>query len=96
MSSAEGIVDKEVPETNIDAEKEDQLAEESERTGVIPQGESTCSNTADDIEEVEGLKDSIGGGQVLDDSEGYTRSSNKDNNAYKQEQEVDAAVDKLE
>ena len=47
-------------------------------------------------EEVEGLKDSIGGGQVLDDSEGYTRSSNKDANPMQQEQAVDAAVDSLE
>ncbi|KAK4688369.1 hypothetical protein P7C73_g1742, partial [Tremellales sp. Uapishka_1] len=80
------FVDKaaEIPETNIDADKEDRLAEESEATGKISK------------DEVEGLKDSIGGGEVLDDSEGYTRSSNADNNPMKQENEIDAAIDGLE
>jgi hypothetical protein len=38
MSDAEGITNQEVPETNIDAEKEDRLAEESEATGVVSKG----------------------------------------------------------
>jgi hypothetical protein len=37
MSDNEGITNREVPETNIDAEKEDRLAEQSEATGEIPQ-----------------------------------------------------------
>ena len=45
------------------------------------------------LDEVEGLKDSIGGGEVLDDSEGYTRSSNKDAHPMKAEEELDAKVD---
>jgi hypothetical protein len=45
---------------------------------------------------VEDLKDSIGGGQVLDDSEGYTRSSNQDVDPLKQEKEIDAKVGDLE
>ena len=48
------------------------------------------------VEEVEGLKDTIGGGQVLNDSEGYTRSTNKDNKPMQQEEAVDAAVNGLE
>lgn len=85
MSDQEFIDNQaEIPETNLDAAKEDQMAEESEATGVVSQ------------QEVEGLKDSIGGGEVLDDSEGYTRSSNKDANPMQQEQAVDAAVDSLE
>lgn len=44
-------------------------------------------------DEVEGLKDSIGGGEVLDDSEGYTRSSNKDAHPMKAEEDLDAKVD---
>ena len=47
-------------------------------------------------EEVDGLKDNIGGGKVLDDSVGYTRSSNKDADPLKAEKDVDAAVDALE
>lgn len=40
MSSNDNFVDSaaEVPETNINAEKEDRLAEESEATGKIPKG----------------------------------------------------------
>ena len=41
MSSDEEFVsasDAAVPETNINAEKEDQLAEKSEQTGEIPKG----------------------------------------------------------
>ena len=49
-----------------------------------------------DTEEVEGLKDGLGGGDVLDDSQGYTRSSNKDVKPMQQEEAVDAAVDNLE
>jgi hypothetical protein len=47
----------------------------------------------DIADEVNGLKDTIGGGEILDDSEGYTRSSNKDVDPLKQEKELDAAVD---
>jgi hypothetical protein len=39
------------------------------------------------------LKDSIGGGEVLDESEGYTRSSNKDAHPMKGEEELDAKID---
>ncbi|WVQ65314.1 hypothetical protein V866_003427 [Kwoniella sp. B9012] len=87
MSSDEAFVstaDANVPETNLNVAAEDRAAEESEATGRISK------------EEVEGLKDTIGGGEVLDDSEGYTRSSNKDVSALKQEDEVDAAVADLE
>ncbi|WWC88436.1 uncharacterized protein L201_003347 [Kwoniella dendrophila CBS 6074] len=73
-----------IAETAQNVSAEDRRTEESEATGRIPK------------EEVEGLKDSIGGGEVLDDKEGYTRSSNKDASAYKQEDEVDAAVADLE
>jgi hypothetical protein len=48
---------------------------------------------ADSADEVEGLKDSIGGGEVLDESEGYTRSSNKDAHPMKGEEELDAKID---
>lgn len=41
-------------------------------------------------EEVEGLKDSIGGGETVDER---TRSSNSEVNAYKQEEALDKAVD---
>ncbi|WWC62830.1 uncharacterized protein I303_105428 [Kwoniella dejecticola CBS 10117] len=73
-----------IPETAQNVELEDRRQEESEATGTVSK------------EEVEGLKDTIGGGEVLDDSEGYTRSSNKDVSAMKQEDEVDAAVADLE
>jgi hypothetical protein len=86
---------EEIPETNLDVEKEDRLAEESEVTGKISRGELKECFPPNQVDEVEGLKDSIGGGQILDDSEGYTRSSNKDVNAMKQEQEVDEAVDSI-
>lgn len=99
MSSEELFVPKEdrnVPYSNVDADKEDKMAEESEATGQVSKG-VFCSMSLDlwliGTDEVEGLKDTIGGGQVLDDSEGYTRSSNKDVNPMKQEQELDAAVD---
>ncbi|WVW84934.1 hypothetical protein I302_106970 [Kwoniella bestiolae CBS 10118] len=87
MSSDEAFVsaaDANAPETNQNVALEDRRVEESEATGKISK------------DEVEGLKDTIGGGQVLDDSEGYTRSSNKDVSALKQEDEVDAAVADLE
>jgi hypothetical protein len=48
------------------------------------------------LDEVKGLKDSIGGGEVLDDSEGYTRSSNKDSHPMEADAKVDAAVADLE
>jgi hypothetical protein len=48
---------------------------------------------ADLADEVEGLKDTIGGGEVLDESEGYTRSSNKDAHPMKGEEELDAKID---
>jgi hypothetical protein len=44
-------------------------------------------------DEVEGLKDSIGGGEVLDESEGYTRSSNKTEGYEAKEQELDQKVE---
>lgn len=46
-----------------------------------------------ELDEVEGLKDTIGGGQILDESEGYTRSSNKDVHPMKGEEELDAKID---
>jgi hypothetical protein len=54
------------------------------------------SNHTKSAEEAEGLKDSIGGGQILDDSEGYTRSSNKDQKAMQGEEELDKKIDALE
>ncbi|KAL7420707.1 hypothetical protein Q5752_004658 [Cryptotrichosporon argae] len=66
--------------TNQDVAREDRLAEESEATGRISQ------------EEVSGLKDSIGGGEILDDSEGYTRNAGQKNYAQADE-ELDAAVE---
>lgn len=45
---------------------------------------------------MEGLKDSLGGGQVLDDSEGYTRSSNKNVDPLAADKKVDEAIDALE
>jgi len=44
---------------------------------------------------VEGLKDTIGGGQILDDSEGYTRASNKNAKPMQQEEKIDAAIDNM-
>ncbi|WWD18698.1 hypothetical protein CI109_103152 [Kwoniella shandongensis] len=71
MSDSNFVDNKaDIAETNIDASREDRLAEESEATGKIS--------------------------KALDDSEGYTRSSNKDANPLKAEQDVDAAVDNLE
>ncbi|CAD6566800.1 MAG: hypothetical protein TREMPRED_002966 [Tremellales sp. Tagirdzhanova-0007] len=86
MSSDAAFVDKQadIPETNLNPEKEDAITAESDATGQVSQ------------QEVSGLKDTIGGGQVLNDSEGYTRSSNKDVKPMQQEQAVDAAVDQLE
>ncbi|ORX37195.1 hypothetical protein BD324DRAFT_650802 [Kockovaella imperatae] len=86
MSSDDQFIDKQedIADTNLDVEKEDKQAEESEVTGKVSS------------DEVEALKDDIGGGKVLDDSEGYTRSSNKDVNPMKQEQEIDQVVDNLE
>lgn len=52
----------------------------------------TCLRT----EEVEALKDDLGGGEVLDESEGHTRSSNKDSHPMQAEEDVDKAVDALE
>ena len=53
-----------------------------------------CVSTADHcrIDEVQGLKDELGGGGIVDDSQGYVRASNKDSSAIRQE----AAVDQLE
>lgn len=45
------------------------------------------------VGEVDGLKDAIGGGKILDDSEGYTRSTNKDVHALQGDEELDAKVD---
>ncbi|RXK40074.1 hypothetical protein M231_02714 [Tremella mesenterica] len=86
MSSEAGFVDTQanISQSNVNATREDQVAEDSEITGTISK------------DEVEGLKDSLGGGQTLDDSEGYTRSSNQNNDAMQQEREIDAAVDELE
>nr|XP_031864429.1 uncharacterized protein CI109_000343 [Kwoniella shandongensis]KAA5531501.1 hypothetical protein CI109_000343 [Kwoniella shandongensis] len=85
MSDSNFVDNKaDIAETNIDASREDRLAEESEATGKISK------------DEVAGLKDSLSEGEALDDSEGYTRSSNKDANPLKAEQDVDAAVDNLE
>lgn len=41
---------------------------------------------------MEDLKDTIGGGEVLDDSEGYTRSAKPEGGYAKADQELDAAV----
>lgn len=48
---------------------------------------------ADFADEVADLKDTIGGGEVLNESEGYTRSSNKDAHPMKGEEELDAKID---
>jgi len=68
-------------ETNVNADKEDKAAAQSEETGQVSK------------DEVEGLKDTIGGGAVLDESEGYTRSSNKDAHPMKGEEDLDAKID---
>lgn len=53
-----------------------------------------CIKLTTFLDEVDGLKDTIGGGAVLDDSEGYTRSSNKEaTNAQQAEDELDAKVE---
>jgi len=101
MSSDAAFVDKaaEIPETNINAEREDAMAEKSEATGEIPKRKfllHVINLYWLVTEEVDGLKDTIGGGQILDGSEGYTRSSNRDVKPMQQEQAVDAAVDSLE
>lgn len=84
-------------ETNVDADKEDKAAAQSEETGQVSKGIvppfSYPWSHADITDEVEGLKDTIGGGEVLDESEGYTRSSNKDVHPMKQEEELDAKID---
>ncbi|KAK8858807.1 hypothetical protein IAR55_003037 [Kwoniella newhampshirensis] len=86
-----------IAETNIDASKEDRIAEESEATGKISQGMSSTSLATLTIpDEVAGLKDSLSEGEALNDSEGYTRSSNQDAKPMQAEEEVDAAVDNLE
>jgi len=86
MSSDAEFIDSqaEVAETNLDVGKEDKMAEESGVTGKVS------------ADEVKGLKDDIGGGEILDDSQGYTRASNKDAHPMKQEQELDAKIDSLE
>ncbi|KAI5452757.1 hypothetical protein NCC49_000503 [Naganishia albida] len=69
------VGDKELA-SGIDAQAADRAAEESERTGKIPQSE------------VEDLKDSIGGGETLDNEAGVTtRGAEQD--AYAQEKKVD-------
>jgi len=86
MSSDDAFVNKQanINETNLDVAKEDRKAAESEVTGDVSK------------QEVEGLKDELGGGKVLDDAEGYTRTSNKDVKAMKGDEELDAKVDSLE
>ncbi|KAJ9113843.1 hypothetical protein QFC19_000036 [Naganishia cerealis] len=69
------VGDKELA-SGIDAQAADRAAEESERTGKIPQSE------------VEDLKDSIGGGEVLDDEAGVT-TRGVQNDAFAQEKKVD-------
>jgi len=86
MSSDNQFIDSnaDVAETNLDVAQEDKAAEESEISRQVSS------------QEVQGLKDEIGGGQVLDDGVGYTRSSNKDAKPMQQEEAVDAAIDNLE
>ncbi|OCF37279.1 hypothetical protein I317_06874 [Kwoniella heveanensis CBS 569] len=86
MSSDDAFVNTQsnIPETGQDVAAEDRRVEESEATGKISQ------------QEVADLKDDLSANEELDSSEGYTRSSNKDNNPLKQEEEVDAAVQDLE
>jgi hypothetical protein len=54
---------------------------------------SDLFRTLTPADEVEGLKDSLSGGEALDESEGYTRSSNKDAHPMKGEEELDAKID---
>ncbi|ORY30586.1 hypothetical protein BCR39DRAFT_558578 [Naematelia encephala] len=72
------------------------LEADAPETNLDTAKEDRIAADSEATEEVEGLKDSLGGGQVLDDSEGYTRSSNKDSKPLQQEQDVDAAIDALE
>ena len=102
MSSEEAFVsesEQAVEYTNVDAAKEDRMAEESEATGKVSKGKQSSrtifEQTLNITDEVEGLKDTIGGGEILDDSEGYTRASNKDVKPMQQEEEIDAAVGDL-
>ncbi|KAJ9116899.1 hypothetical protein QFC22_004556 [Naganishia vaughanmartiniae] len=69
------VGDKELA-SGIDAQAADRAAEESEKTGKIPRSE------------VEDLKDSIGGGETLDDEAGVTTRGVK-NDAFAQEKQVD-------
>ncbi|GHJ86478.1 hypothetical protein NliqN6_2880 [Naganishia liquefaciens] len=69
------VADKELA-SGIDAQAADQAAAESEQTGKIPQSE------------VEDLKDSIGGGETLDNEAGVT-TRGADQDAYAQEKKVD-------
>lgn len=102
MSSDDKFVSTEsnIAETNLNPEKEDAIAAESEATGEVSKRMSTLVSrlmtSLTKLEEVEGLKDSIGGGKVLDESEGYTRSSNKDQHAMQSEEELDKKIDALE
>lgn len=83
------------------AAKEDAAVAKSEETGKISKGELSAFRVSAwshgplliSSDEVEGLKDTIGGGAVLDDSEGYTRSSNKSGGYEQAEQELDSKVD---
>lgn len=52
-------------------------------------------DVADDPGEVEGLKDQLGGGEVLE-GEGYTRSSNKEGGYAAAEEELDSKVEQAE
>ncbi|WVR06550.1 hypothetical protein IAU60_003581 [Kwoniella sp. DSM 27419] len=74
----------EIAETGQDVAAEDRRVEESETTGRISK------------DEVNDLKDDLSANETLGDNEGYTRSSNKDVDAMKQENEVDAAVEDIE
>lgn len=51
----------------------------------------TAVSLANDADEVEGLKDQLGGGEVLE-GEGYTRSSNKKDGYAAAEDELDEQV----
>ncbi|KAJ9122688.1 hypothetical protein QFC24_004117 [Naganishia onofrii] len=69
------VGDKELA-SGIDAQAADRAAEESEKTGKIPQSE------------VEDLKDSLGGGETLDNEAGVT-TRGVENDAFAQEKKVD-------
>jgi hypothetical protein len=90
------VADKELA-SGIDAQAADKAAAESEQTGKIPRSKhlplfpSTVVATSDIAllsGEVEDLKDSIGGGETLDNEVGVTtRGAEQD--AYAQEKQVD-------